>query len=199
MKCKIDNHNFEKYNMIAANIDSCTDNFKSIIFTSTLNDECCLETSINLAKAMVGMGKKILIIDTDIHSGGISKYFTLNDEFTLTDYFNDKCDITKIINKINENLDVVSIDNESFAVGMFNDKFKILIDSVKDKYDYILVNSSPIGNYADVNIMIKYIDASVLVVKKRRAKKDLLLEVIDKLKNYEKFGNKFLGAIFCEI
>ena len=60
-----------------------------------------------------------------------------------------------------------------------NPKMKELIDSLKDKAEYVILDSAPIGLLADAGILAQYVDGIVLVVKKDFARADFILNCLE--------------------
>ena len=114
-------------------------------------------TTFNLGAALASQGKKVLLIDAD-PQGNLTTYMgwtedeipvTLN-EVLLNTLSDKKTDFEKCIKHHNENLDLIPSDIqlssiEMTLVGAMSREYTLRhsIQSIKDKYDYILIDTHP--------------------------------------------------------
>jgi capsular exopolysaccharide synthesis family protein len=104
----------------------------------------------------------------------------------------------EFIQPINSNLDF-------FAAGtvpsnpselLLSEKLEELIDMLMQRYDYIIYDTSPIGSVIDANMLIRYSDIVLLVVKANAAEK-VYLENFNKLRRDK--GIKSAGIILNQV
>lgn len=120
-------------------------------------------TTINLSACLAEKGKKILVVDIDpqgnTSSGlGIDKD---NIENTIYELFLDECTLEECIQKsIVDNLDVIpsniNLSGAEIELISMEDKeymLKNILDSLRDKYDFILIDCPPSLNLLTVNAM----------------------------------------------
>ena len=62
-------------------------------------------------------------------------------------------------------------------------KTKDLIDYLKTKYDYVIVDCSPIGLVSDAYILSKYVDTTLFVVRRAKTNKAFFKSVVNQMRN----------------
>ncbi|MDY6063332.1 MAG: CpsD/CapB family tyrosine-protein kinase [Erysipelotrichaceae bacterium] len=200
----INKNNYKKakdqYNKVILNLDLYAHDFKTIMFTSSLNRENRTYTLINLVISMSKLNKKILIIDADMYKSKLSNSFSGEVKNNLNDYLLDKCTAKDII--YNTDLNGVKLlpskpDAEGLSL-LVNERFEALIADQKANYDYILINTAPMSLYGDVNVVAKCCEGSILVVRERRVKRQQYEDNVKRLNDLISVGNHFIGLIFCK-
>src|SRR5205807_2009667 len=76
---------------------------------------------------------------------------------------------------------------------LLKEKMDTLISHLREKYDYVIIDTPPIGMVADGIILTKYSDLNIYVVRQNVTRKQHL-KFINKLYEEEKIKN--LGIIF---
>jgi capsular exopolysaccharide synthesis family protein len=165
----------ESFRLIRTNIDFMLSNVtkskgRTIFVTSTTSKEGKSHTSLNLARSMSFSNKKVLIIETDIRVPKLNKYMGVKNKsgLGLTNYIiDDKINFTDIINKVDENLDMISSGTipPNPAELLMDEKLGALFNAVKNKYDYIIVDTAAVGLVTDTLLISKYADMVIYVVR----------------------------------
>ena len=127
-------------------------------------------SSINLAAALGQLGKKTLLIDMDPQSNATTGVGMNSNDFDFDIYqtITGKCEIEKAIYKtkfknlsvIPSTLNLAGIDVE-FVKKMFTDKefqrnnqLKETIQTIKDNYDYIIIDCQPSLGLCTMNALV---------------------------------------------
>lgn len=143
---------------------------KVVLFTSSQPGEGKSFASCNMAASLAFMGKKVLLIGMDIRKPRLASVFKLDSHsMGMSNYLNDPehIQIQKLVQptQISKNLDVMLagpippnptelVSREAFVEG---------INQLKEKYDYILLDTAPIGMVTDTAIIGRVADLSVYV------------------------------------
>ncbi|MDR2121712.1 MAG: polysaccharide biosynthesis tyrosine autokinase [Flavobacteriaceae bacterium] len=172
---------------------------RSIFVTSTLSREGKSFVTVNLAFTLAFAKKKVLVLEADIRKPKIRKYLDIEGNFEgITEYLSDNIDdISKYIIKTNykESGVALSIDvlpsgskapNPSELLG--NGKFKEIIDYGLQNYDYVLVDTAPVGMVTDTLLINKYTDLMLYIVRANFLPKNML-EIPKRLKEEGKFND----------
>ena len=186
----------EYYNALRTNIQLSGDNLKVITISSVEPSEGKSTTSTNIALAFARAGYKTLLIDADIRNSVMSGVFKSREKITgLTDYLAGTQDLSNGLCETNvENLFMI----QSGAVSpnptalLQSTNFELMIETLRKYFDYIIVDTAPIGVVIDAAIIVQKCDASILVTEAGRTKR----RDIQKAKvQLEQTGVPFLGAI----
>ena len=148
----------EYYNALRTNIQLSGNNLKVIAVTSADPSEGKSTTATNVAWAFARAGYKTLLIDADIRNSVMSGVFKSREKITgLTDYLAGTQDLSNGLCETNvENLFMI----QSGAVSpnptalLQSDKFGSMIETLHKYFDYIIVDTAPIGVVIDADIIV---------------------------------------------
>lgn len=187
----------EQYRAIRTNIEysNVDQNTKTILVTSSDKNEGKTTTVSNLAVSFANLNKKVLLIDCDLRNASIHKMFKINNIYGLTDILAKDRAVDKCIQETElENLYVLTAGSTppNPAEILSSEKMKNLIEDLKNMYDYIFIDTPPIGLVTDAGVLSSFIDGVVLVVKSESVEKKYLEETKKKL---DAVDARILGAI----
>ena len=187
----------EQYRAIRTNIEysNVDQNTKTILVTSSDKNEGKTTTVSNLAVSFANLNKKVLLIDCDLRNASIHKMFKINNIYGLTDILAKDRAVDKCIQETElENLYVLTAGAipPNPAEILSSEKMKNLIEDLKNIYDYIFIDTPPIGLVTDAGVLSSFTDGVVLVVKSESVEKKYLEETKKKL---DAVDARILGAI----
>lgn len=186
----------EYYNALRTNIQLSGNNLQVISITSVKLGEGKSTTATNIAWAFARAGYKTLLVDADIRNSVMSGVFKLREKITgLTEFLSGTTDLSHGLCDTNvENLFVVqagSISPNPTAL-LQSENFSTMIDTLRKYFDYIIVDTAPIGIVIDAAIITQKCDASVLVTAAGEANRKDVLKAKDQL---EQTNKPFLGVV----
>jgi tyrosine-protein kinase Etk/Wzc len=175
------------------------DDKKIIMVTSTVSGEGKTFISMNLSSVLAIGGYKTLLIGVDLRKPKIFQDFKLDNSFGLTNYLIGKASKESIVQKTNiENLDIITAGptppNPSELI--MSNAFYQLIEDYKKVYDFIILDTPPIGLVADGLDIMQHSDIILYVTRQNVSKKNYL-NLINELYVNEK--NKSIGLIFNDV
>src|SRR5690606_15695648 len=124
--------------------------------------------SLNLASSIASVGYKTILIDCDLRRPTLR--IKLNEENTkgLSNYMIKKSSVEEIIRNTSiTNLDFISAGpvipnpSELMESGVLDN----LINHLKTMYDYIVIDTTPVGIVADAILMMKYASKILMVIR----------------------------------
>jgi len=141
---------------------------KVILLTSTKSGEGKSFISINLAASLAMLGKKVLLMGMDIRAPKLVEYLGLTAKWGLTQYLSsDKISLDDLIlkNAIADNLDVIVAGPipPNPAELLASEAVDRLFGELRGMYDYIIVDSAPVGMVSDTFTLARISDATVYV------------------------------------
>ncbi len=142
---------------------------KKIAFTSSAKSEGKTITAVNIAIALAQqVDTRVLIVDCDLRRPRVQSVLDINIGNGITNYLNFECDISSIINKTKiSNLDAICCGTipPNPSELLTSDNMKELINTLSNKYDYIIFDTHPVGIVIDSIPVIKQADGVVMIVR----------------------------------
>lgn len=186
----------ESIKKLRTNVQFCGNGVRTIMFTSSIPNEGKSLISFSFAYSMGQIGKKVLLIDADIRkSVFISRYQLDKEVVGLSQYLSGQKKLDEVLYETNyENLTMVFAGpyspnpSELLEESLFGD----MLEEVKKRYDYIVIDTPPMGNLIDGAIIAGRCDGAILVVESGTVSYRLVQRVKIQL---EKSGCRILGAV----
>lgn len=178
---------------------------KMFLVTSSSTEEgkSCIVS--NLAIAFSQAKQNVLIIDCDLRKGRQHNIFGANNTYGLSQALDNK---NINVESANNHLEVSKLIQTTEIEGVSiipsgaiphnpselfeNDRFDIILDNVRDKYDVILLDAPPISVVTDSMILCNKADGVVLVCAIEKTKREALVEAKKKI---ERMDGKILGVV----
>ena len=186
----------EYYNSIRTNIQFSGRNYKIITLTSAQPGEGKSTTSMNIAISFAKAGFRTLLIDADTRNSVMSGTFRSDERYQgLTSYLSGNAELSDVICETTiPNLMVIpagqAAPNPTSLLQ--NNQFQTMIDMVRSLYDYVIIDTPPLGLVIDAAILAHYSDASLLVTKAGEDRRRTITKLKEQL---EQSGAVFLGVI----
>ena len=142
---------------------------KTIIITSTSKNEGKTTIATNLAVNFALIeNKKVLLIDCDLRNPSVHKIFNIVNKNGVSDLLLEEKELSKYINETKmQNLHIITAGAipPNPAEMLSSNRMKSFINDVKEQYDYILIDTPPIGIVTDAGILASFIDGTIIVAK----------------------------------
>lgn len=155
-----------------------------ILFSSSMPGEGKTFSAVNLASAYSLSGKRTLIIGMDLRRPTLSKSFGLNGEDGLSTYLIGKSKLEDIIYDTGyDNLSVIPSGPIPPNPGELatSEKAKSMITDLRSRYDYIIVDTAPIGTVSDNYATASLADAILIMVRHNHTERRLLRTTLSDL------------------
>lgn len=143
---------------------------KIVLVTSTQPGEGKTFVSLNLSISLSLMDKKVLLVGLDLRKPTVAKYLGVNNKEGVTSYLSGQTnDIHSLIFQLVDypNLKVLPAGiippnpNELIIKQRFDDLFELL----KPDYDYIILDTAPVGAVSDTYLVDRVADACLYVTR----------------------------------
>lgn len=153
---------------------------KVVFVTSTVKGEGKTFTSVNLALTLANPKKKAIIIGSDIRNPQLQRYNPARKGLTgLTEYlYNDDTKLEDIIHvsSFNPYLDVIysGMIPPNPTELLSNGRYETLLDQLKEKYEYIILDTAPLLLVTDTFLIADLADIIIYVSRSKYTEKSLL-------------------------
>jgi capsular exopolysaccharide synthesis family protein len=167
---------------------------KVIAITSTTSDEGKSFFARNLAMSLATMGKKTLLIDLDLRKSEFGKLFELKTPKGIALFLSDPrvrmSEIVDTTHAFHQNLDIISVHAfpPNPAELLASDRLDQLFQIIGREYEYVIVDTAPVGLVADIYSINPFSTAVIYMVRSDYTLNHSLAE-IQELYKEKKFHN----------
>ena len=188
----------EAFRVLRTNLEFMTGKDKTsnvIIMTSFNPGSGKSFLTMNIAVSLAIKGKKVLLIDGDLRHGSASSYID-SPAKGLSDYLGGRIDnLDEIIvpDPKHKSMDILPVGTipPNPTELLFDERLKQTIDTVREQYDYVLIDCPPVELVADTQIIEKLADRTIFVVRAGLLERSMLSE-LEKIYDEKKYKNMSL-------
>lgn len=143
------------------------DDQRTVLLTSSMSGEGKSFIALNLAVTLSLSGAKVILLELDLRKPKISANLNLNSSIGFTQYIIGDAGIEDIIQPsgIENSLKVIPSGTipPNPSELMLSPKVKELLAKLREDYDYVIIDSAPVGLVTDAQLLSKYTDTVVYV------------------------------------
>jgi len=191
----------EAIKTLRTNLQFSGKNNKVVLLTSVHSSEGKSDVSFNLSVELGKAGKKVLLIDADIRKSAYKVRYDIKEETQgLSQYLSGQVEqIDQVVCKTNyENLYMILsgpyAPNPSEMLG--DEQFGQLLKAARQVFEYVIVDTPPLGDVVDAAVIGQYCDGALLVVESDSTSYRACQRVKRQL---ERSGCKILGAVLNKV
>lgn len=160
-----------------------------VLVTSSMNGEGKSYVATNLAVSMALLGKKVALVGLDLRKPTLAKYLNLPSQGTMTNYLSDKAYTLEdvVVASSVKNLDVLpaGIVPPNPSELLQSDRLAVLFAELRERYDYVVVDSAPVALVSDTFLLSGIADMTVCVVRANHTTFDMI-EFLNKIHEQER-------------
>ncbi len=157
----------EAYKTLRTNIQFCGVENKVIMLTSSMPGEGKSATSFNLAASLGEIGKKVLLIDADMRRSNLVNRYKVEARVKgLSEFLSGQNGIDEVLyltNIPNVHIIFAGAMPPNPAELLNNRIFTKTIEKLRDLYDYIIIDTPPLGSVADAAVISQVSDGIIFV------------------------------------
>ena len=197
---KQDYYYSEAIKTLRTNIQFSGNDMKTILLTSCYPNEGKSDIAFSLAKELGEIGKKTLLLDADIRKSAYMGRFRVKQEVNgLTQYLSGQIGAGEILYATNyPGMHIIfagrSAPNPSGLLG--GRAFLSLMTELRNFYDYILVDTPPIGTIIDAAVVAAHVDGAILVVESEAVSYRVAQRAMDQLRMS---GCEVIGGVLNKV
>ncbi|MDO5416763.1 MAG: CpsD/CapB family tyrosine-protein kinase [Lachnospiraceae bacterium] len=186
----------EAIKTLRTNIQFSGSSVKVVMFTSCIPNEGKSETTFRTAESTAMIGKKVLLIDADIRKSVLAARLGINQELRgLSDYLSGQVKLEDVICSTQvPGLDMLFAGTFTPAAAELVEEpaFEKMLEWARTEYDYIFIDTPPVGTVIDGAIIATKCDGAILLIASGGVSYKEAQRVKQQL---EKSGCRILGAV----
>lgn len=175
-----------------------TKDMNTIAITSATPNEGKTTSAFYLAKSYIEIGKKVVLIDCDLRKASLRKFFTVREKTTgISDFLSQQTQ-DFLYETSEENLYVIFAGKvpPNPTELLTGSMFEKLIETLKQEFDIIIIDTSPMSAGINATIVGRVVDGIVLVIRNNFVKKHTVQRV---KKELERNDCRVVGAVLNRI
>lgn len=185
----------EMFRLIRTNLHfaSTDPDDKVILVTSSMSREGKTFISLNLGATLVLSGKRVVVLEMDLRQPALLQMLDMSAQVGLTDYLqSERVTIESLLQPVPQvdGLFVVGAGQQvtNPAELMMSSKMAYLLHELREAFDYIIIDTAPVGKVADAFTLRNYVNQTIYVVRSRFTLKKQL-DIVDSILKSGKLPN----------
>ena len=175
----------ESYNRLKDNLLFLGSNGINVLqVEASISGEGKTTTVCNLGVSLSFNNKKVVIVDFDFRKPKVGLLFGLEETVGLGDFFANESNFDQIVKSTEYGVDVITRGKEIHNPSLVLDSHKMeeLMSNLREKYDFVLLDCSPVLLTSDYMHVARYADGILLVVGSNFTKRTAVKESVELLK-----------------
>ena len=179
----------ESFRSIRTNIEFLTQgqSKSTILVTGDMQSIGKTFNSINIASIYAFYGKKTVLLGFDMRKPKLFQEFGLNNNVGISSFLSNRESFDNIIQTASmvSNLDVITSGPipPNPAELIASDKCKEFFDLLKERYDYIIIDTPPLGLVTDAFLLMRFSDVNLFIVRQGVTNKNIFGSIIKDLED----------------
>ena len=174
----------EAFRSIRANLMflGLADQHKIVLVTSSVGGEGKSFTTLNLAAVLALQHYKVIIVGMDLRKPQLFQDFAINNDQGVSNFLIGQLTLNEVIRKTNvDGLDIIPAGPvpPNPAELLAKKQVQDLLSELRTRYDYIIIDTPPVGIVSDAMVLMGQADINLFVVRENYSKKDYLKTIND--------------------
>lgn len=171
-------------------------NNRVIMLTSAISGEGKTFVSMNLAMTYALTGKKVVCVGMDIRRPMLAHRFGMSNKTGVTTFLSGQCDnVSELIKQSSFNPNLYILPAGPVAPNpnelLLSDNMTKLMQQLRSEFDYVIIDSAPIGVVSDSYLIISHTDIQIFVTRASYSKKRSL-SILHKAYNAQRLTNIYI-------
>jgi len=167
-----------------------------IMITSSVKGEGKTFLTHNLGSTLAMSGKKVVLVELDLRKPRLSSSLGLDhNQMGFSNYVMEDLPISEMIKESNFNPNCFIVSSGPVVANaselLLSDKLGEMIHYLRNNFDYVLIDSSPVGLVSDALVIQKHVDMTIYVCRHNYTDKTQL-DVINDIKNKDNVDNVYV-------
>lgn len=190
----------EAYKTLRSNIEFCGSDIRVISVTSCIPNEGKSQVSFAIAQSFAEAGRKVLMVDADLRKSVMKEHLTrARVRYGLTNYLVGQCSLDECTCETDQSGMYMILAGPSTPTPselLSGPKFQELVEESRKRYDYVIIDTPPIGSVIDGAVVGKQCDGTILNIGCAAVSYRFAQDVVDQLKVA---GCRILGCVLNKV
>ena len=186
----------EAYKVLRTNLQFCGPDVHVVALTSSGENEGKTTVTLGLAKSLAELGKRVLVIDADMRKSVMAgRNTTAQNAAGLSEILTGFAKVHEVLYSTNGGYPHILFAGQypPNPVELLSGRyFNALLERSRDAYDYVLIDTPPLGSVIDAAVIAPKCDGTLLVIGGNNVRYRKAQDVVAQL---EKAGSKILGVV----
>ena len=167
--------------------------------TSALPGEGKTTIAVSLAISAAFAGLKVVLIDADLRHPAASRFFKLERESGLVDLLTGARTADNVL-KFHKDLKLTIIPSGSKSLNppdvLGSERMKALISQLKETFDYVVIDTPPVGPVVDAVIVANLADKTIFVVQWASTPRELIETSIQRMSIHKRVAGLVFNSVY---
>ena len=190
----------EEMKTLRTNIQFCGKDKKVILLTSAVQNEGKTTLALSLCRSFAELGKSVLLIDADMRKS-VMKTRLLSGRIDkgLSHLLSGQCELGEVFCR-DERSGIFLLPTGDYPPNpvelLASEDMQELVKSARSRFDYVIVDSAPLGVVTDAAVLAPLCDGAVIVLNAGEIHYKLAQQVVARLKTS---GSPVLGVVLNQV
>jgi capsular exopolysaccharide synthesis family protein len=160
---------------------------KILLVTSAIPEEGKSTVACQLADSLARAGNRVVLVDFDLRRPSVHRYLRLPNDSGVGDVLEGRATVDGVLQKLDKSgLSILSAGSseQSMQAMCTNGSIERLLAKLRDEYDIVILDSSPILPVADTRSLVKFTDRVILTLVRDRSRLPLVSQASSILASY---------------
>lgn len=186
----------EAYKTLRTNLQFCGQDVQVVVITSCYENEGKTTVALNLANSLAELGKKVLVVDADMRKSVVAgRHTNVKNPVGLSEVLTGMVKLADSVyaTQLPQMHMIFSGKYPPNPVELLSGKyFRALIAETRKVYDYVLIDTPPLGRVIDAAVVAPNSDGVIMVMADNAVRSRKAQEVVEQLR---KSDSKILGVV----
>jgi capsular exopolysaccharide synthesis family protein len=173
---------------------------KVVHITSSCPSEGKSTIAVSLAISAASAGQKVVLVDADLRHPSTSRFFKMEQKKGLVDLLTGTAKFDDVLTAKSEKLAVIPAGAKSLNPPdiLGSDRMRGLIEHLRENFDYVVIDTPPVGPVIDSVIVAGLADKTIFVVRWASTSRDLVHTSVQKLSVQKRLGGIVLNLVVAQ-
>jgi succinoglycan biosynthesis transport protein ExoP len=173
---------------------------KVVHVTSSCPSEGKSTIAVSLAISAASAGQKVVLVDADLRHPSTSRFFKIEQKKGLVDLLTGAASFNEVLTYKGETLAVIAAGAKSLNPPdiLGSERMRMLVAHLRESFDYVLIDTPPVGPVVDSVIVAGLADKTIFVVRWASTDREVVQTSVQKLSVQKRVAGIVLNLVVAE-